>query len=61
MCSLNSTLQTFMACVQTDAQLFDSSLLRKYLYNARLYHKAQFNSRENYYCFNDTDFMFGPI
>ena len=31
------------------------------MYHARFYHKARSNSRENYYCFNDTDLMFGPI
>ena len=40
---------------------FAISLLRKCLCHARRYHKARFNSRENYYCFNDTDFLFGPI
>ena len=40
---------------------FDISLFHKCLYHARLNHKARSDSRENYYCFNDTDFMFGPI
>ena len=49
-----------MACVQTDAQIL-IFLLRKGLYLAWLYHKARSNSRENYYCFKDTDFIFGPL
>ena len=37
---------------------FDISLMRK-CYHGGLYYKAWSNCKENYYCFNETDFMFG--
>ena len=54
-------LTNFKGLCADRCSIFDIALLRKCLYHARLYHIYQSVSRENYYCFNDTDFIFGPI